>query len=308
MIYQRTLASATRCSGTGLHSGKEVSLTLRPACANTGIIFTRTDLSEPVTISVGMKAISASSFATSLENRGVSVTTVEHLLATISALGIDNVIIEVDAPEVPIMDGSAAPFVALIENAGVVEQSQPRNYVVIRKPIKVTENGRWIEIRPSRNTRISYTVDFEHPMISKQFYETCFPGRAFQKEISPARTFGFLSDVAELRSKGYALGGSLENAVVMDDFGVLNEEGLRFPDEFVRHKILDLLGDLCLLGHPLIGHVIAHKSGHALNHELLREVISSPECWEVTELSEIRTREMRQAAMPFRERQRRASV
>jgi UDP-3-O-[3-hydroxymyristoyl] N-acetylglucosamine deacetylase len=271
---------------------------LRPASPNTGIAFTRTDLSEEVTISVGMRSVSASSFATSLENRGVSVTTVEHLLAAISGLGIDNAMIEVNAPEVPIMDGSAAPFVALIQAAGIVQQSHPRKYVVVRKPIRVRENGRWVEIRPSRRLRISYTVDFKHPMISKQFYEISFPGKAFREEITPARTFGFLSDVAALRSNGYALGGSLENAVVMDDSGVLNEEGLRFPDEFVRHKILDLIGDLSLLGHPLIGHVIAHKSGHTLNHRLLREVLSKTECWEMAEFSEIRTREVRLIAAP----------
>ncbi len=270
---------------------------MRPASPNTGIAFTRTDLSEEVTISVGMRSVSASSFATSLENRGVSVTTVEHLLAAISGLGIDNAMIEVNAPEVPILDGSAAPFVALIQAAGIVRQSHPRKYVVVRKPIRVRENGRWVEIRPSRRLRISYTVDFKHPMISKQSYEISLPGKAFQEEITPARTFGFLSEVAELRSNGYALGGSLENAVVMDDSGVLNEEGLRFPDEFVRHKILDLVGDLSLLGHPLIGHVIAHKSGHTLNHMLLREVLSKPECWEMAEFSEIRTGEVRPIAV-----------
>lgn len=308
MIYQRTLASDICCTGTGLHSGKEVSLTLRPAGVDTGIVFSRKDVTDPVDISVGMRAISAATFATSLENRGVSVCTVEHLLAAISGLGIDNLVVEVDAPEVPIMDGSAAPFVNLIRDAGIVEQSQARKYVVIRETIRVAEGERWVEIQPSNKLKISYTVDFDHPMISRQFYEVSFPGKTFPENISPARTFGFLSDVAALRARGYALGGSLENAVVMDDFGVLNEEGLRFPDEFVRHKILDLIGDLSLLGYPLIGHVIAYKSGHALNHKLLRELLSREKCWEMAEFSEIRARGGRQISVPSHESRQRASV
>lgn len=255
-----------------------------------------------------MKAIFTSTFATTLENRGVSITTVEHLLAAISGLGIDNAIVEVDAPEVPIMDGSAAPFVSLIRDAGVVEQNQPRKYLVIRKTIRIDEGERWIEICPSKNLKISYTVDFDHPMISKQFYQVSFPGRTFQEEISPARTFGFLRDVAELRSRGYARGGSLENAIVMDKFGVLNEEGLRFPDEFVRHKILDLIGDFSLLGHPLIGHVTAYKSGHAMNHNLLREVLSREECWEMTEWSKRGIQKFPQIAVSPRESLERASA
>ncbi len=308
MIYQRTLGSTVSCSGTGLHSGGEVSLTLRPAGVDTGIVFIRTDLSEPVTINVGMRAVSDATFATSLENRGVSISTVEHLLAAISGLGVDNVTVEVNAPEIPIMDGSAAPFVTAIRDAGIVEQSQPKRYIVIQKGVRVAEGERWIEIQPSENLKISYTVEFQHPVICKQFYEVSFPGQAFSVEISPARTFGFLSDVAELRSRGYALGGSLENAVVMDDFGVINEEGLRFPDEFVRHKILDLMGDLSLLGHPIVGHVTAHKSGHALNHRLLRELLSRGGCWKMAEFSETRTRHVQQIAGPPRQRPQSASV
>lgn len=308
MIYQRTLESATRCTGTGLHSGREVSLTLRPASPDTGIVFIRTDFRQEVWIRAEMKAVFASTFATTLENRGVSITTVEHLLAAISGLGIDNVIVEVDAPEVPIMDGSAAPFVSLIRDAGVVEQNQPRKYLVIRKTIRINEGERWIEICPSKDLKISYTVDFDHPMISKQFYQVSFTGRTFQEEISPARTFGFLRDVAELRSRGYARGGSLENAIVMDKFGVLNEEGLRFPDEFVRHKILDLIGDFSLLGHPLIGHVTAYKSGHAMNHNLLREVLSREECWEMTEWSKRGIQKFQQIAVSPRESLERASA
>lgn len=288
MIYQRTLESAICCTGTGLHSGREVSLTLRPAAPDTGIVFIRKDLPEPVRIKAEMKAVSASTFATTLENRGVSIATVEHVLAAISGLDIDNVIIEVNAPEVPIMDGSAAPFVSLILEVGLAEQNQPRKYVVIRKPMRIVEGESWIEVcpSPSKNLRISCTVDFDHPVISEQFYEVSLPGRTFEEEISPARTFGFLSDVAELRSRGYAQGGSLENAIVVDDFGVLNEGGLRFPDEFVRHKILDLIGDFSLLGHPLICHVKTYKSGHAMNHNLVRELLSREECWEMTELAE----------------------
>jgi len=275
---------------------------------DTGIVFIRTDLSEAVSIRAETETVSTSTFATVLESGGVSIKTVEHLLAAISGLGIDNVIVEVDAPEVPIMDGSAAPFVSLIQKAGVVEQNKARKYIVIRKTMRIAEGEKWIELRRSKDLKISYTVDFDHPLISKQFYQISFPGRTFQEEISPARTFGFLNDVADLRSRGYALGGSLENAIVVDDFGVLNEEGLRFPDEFVRHKILDLIGDLSLLGYPLIGHVSAYKSGHALNHKLLREVLPREECWKITELSEIGTQQVPQITLPRHESRDRASL
>lgn len=309
MIYQRTLESATCCTGTGLHTGREVSLTLRPADPDTGIVFIRKDLPEAVRIKAEMKAISASAFATTLESRGVSIATVEHLLAAISGLDIDNVIVEVDAPEVPIMDGSAAPFVSLIGDAGIVEQNQPRKYIVIRKTVRIAEGERRIEFCPSTGgLKISYTVDFDHPVISKQFYEVSSPGTAFQEEISPARTFGFLSDVAELRSRGYAQGGSLENAIVVDDFGVLNEEGLRFRDEFVRHKILDLIGDLSLLGHPLVCHINAYKSGHNMNHNLLKEMLSREDCWEMTELSERDSQMIAPIPVPSRESRARVSI
>jgi UDP-3-O-[3-hydroxymyristoyl] N-acetylglucosamine deacetylase len=308
MIYQRTLESAICCTGTGLHSGREVSLTLEPAPPDTGIVFIRKDLPEAVDIRVEMKAVSASTFATTLENRGVSVGTVEHLLAALSGLAIDNVIVEMDAPEAPIMDGSAAPFVSLIREAGAVEQNQPRKYMVVRKAVRIVDNGSWMELSPSTDLKISCTVDFAHPLISKQFYEVSLPGKRFEEEISPARTFGFLSDVAELRSRGYALGGSLQNAIVMDDFGVLNEEGLRFPDEFVRHKILDLIGDFSLLGHPIICHVTAYKSGHAMTHKLLRELLSRQECWEMTELSDRRMQKVAEIAVPPPESRERASA
>ena len=286
MIYQTTLQSSIHCSGTGLHTGTEVCLTLRPAPAGAGIVFVRTDIRETVSIKAEMRSVSASTFATTLENRGVSIATVEHLLAAFSGLGIDNAIVEVDGPEIPIMDGSAAPFVSLIKDAGIAQQDQYREYLVIREPMRMTEGERWVELCPAANLRISCTVDFDHPLISRQSYQVAFNGTTFQKEISPARTFGFLNDVAELRAKGYALGGSLENAVVVGDGGVLNTEGLRFPDEFVRHKILDLIGDFSLLGHPLIGHVTAYKSGHAMNHRLLRELLARLDCWQITDLSE----------------------
>ncbi len=308
MVFQKTLGSAIHCTGTGMHSGGEVSLTLRPASPHTGIVFIRTDLPEAVSIRAEMKAVSASTFATKLENRGVSVTTVEHLLGAISGLGIDNATIEVDGPEVPIMDGSAAPFVSLIRDAGVVRQDQFRKCIVVRESIRISEGDRWIELHPSNNLKISCTVDFAHPLISKQFYQVCLPGGAFEKEISPARTFGFLNDVTELRSKGYALGGSLQNAIVVGEFGVLNEEGLRFPDEFVRHKILDLLGDLSLLGNPLLGHVIAYKSGHALNHKLLTEILAREECWEITESPEKETQQVPQITVSSRPSQERAPL
>lgn len=297
MVNQRTLASVISCTGIGLHTGQEVSLELRPASAGTGIVLIRTDLHEAVNIKAEMKAVSASSFATTLEHRGVSIVTVEHLLAALSGLGVDNAIVEVDAPEVPIMDGSAAPFVSLILDAGIVEQNRPRKYIAIQEAVRITESERWIELGPSENFKISYTVDFDHPLISRQSYEVSLPGNTFHEEISPARTFGFLSDVANLRSQGFARGGSLENAVVVGDYGVLNEEGLRFPNEFVRHKILDLIGDFSLMGHPLMGNVTAYKSGHAMNHRLLREVLSRDECWEMVELSETPIQELPQVTV-----------
>jgi len=287
MTYQRTLKTAVSCTGIGLHSGREVSLTLRPADPDTGIVFVRKDLPGPVRIKAETAAISASAYAASLEKDGVSVGTVEHLLAAISGLDVDNVLVELDAPEVPIMDGSAAPFVALIREGGIVEQDRLKKYVFVREMVRMARGDRWIELWPSRgNLEISYTVDFEHPLISKQFYHVSCPGRAFEVEISPARTFGFLSDVTQLRLRGFARGGSLENAIVVDDYGVLNEEGLRFPDEFVRHKVLDLIGDLSLLGYPLVCHVVAYKSGHTMNHNLLRELLSRKECWELAESTE----------------------
>jgi UDP-3-O-[3-hydroxymyristoyl] N-acetylglucosamine deacetylase len=308
MNCQRTLSSTIGCAGTGLHSGKEVRLTLRPASENKGIVFVRTDLPEPVEIKVEMRSVSASNFATTLESRGVSVGTVEHLLAALSGLGVDNAMVEVDAPEVPIMDGSAAPFVALIRRAGVADQSQPRNNLIVKKAVHITEGERWIELSPSENLQVSCTVDFDHPTISNQFYQVCLPGRAFEEEVAPARTFGFLSDVAQLRSMGYALGGSLQNAIVIDDFGVLNEEGLRFPDEFARHKILDLVGDFSLLGHPIVCRVKAHKSGHAMTHRLLRELLSRKDCWELMEPQERESEGVLPLSIPLGETRGRVTV
>jgi UDP-3-O-[3-hydroxymyristoyl] N-acetylglucosamine deacetylase len=275
---------------------------------DTGVVFVRRDLPEAISIRAEMKAVAASAFATTLENRGVSITTVEHLLAAISGLRVDNMIAEVDAPEVPIMDGSAGPFVSLIQRTGIVEQEKPRQYMVVRETMTVADDGRWIEISPCENLKISYTVEYDHPLVSRQSCQVCFPEGTFAEEIGPARTFGFLSDVAELQSKGYARGGSLENAVVLGDFGVLNKEGLRFPDEFVRHKILDLIGDLALLGHPLIAHVTAHKSGHAMNHRLLKEVLYHEEHWEMMELPGGSIRKLPQISVSHHESRRRVSA
>ena len=308
MDCQRTLASTIHCSGIGLHTGRRVNLTLRPAPVDGGIVFVRNDLPEAISIRAEMKAVAASAFATTLENRGVSITTVEHLLAAISGLGVDNMIAEVDAPEVPIMDGSAGPFVSLILRTGIVKQHKPRRYLVVRETMRVADDGRWIDISPCEKLKISYTVEYDHPLISRQFCQVCFPEGTFAEEIGPARTFGFLSDVAELQSKGYARGGSLENAVVLGDFGVLNKEGLRFPDEFVRHKILDLIGDLALLGHPLIAHVTAHKSGHAMNHRLLKEVLSREGYWEMMELPRGSIRKLPQISVSHPESRGRVSA
>ena len=307
-IYQTTLESAICCTGTGLHSGEDVTLTLRPAAVDTGIVFVRKDLPEEVRIRAEMRAVSGSTFGTTLESRGVSVATVEHLLAAFFGLGIDNVVVEVDAPEVPIMDGSAAPFISLMRQAGIVEQDQPRNYIVIRKTLRVSEDERWIELSPSSNLKISCAIDFEHPLVSKQYCEVSFPGKTFEEEISSARTFGFLSDVTELRSRGYALGGSLRNAIVVGDFGILNEEGLRFHDEFVRHKMLDLIGDFSRLGHPIICHVNAYKPGHGMTHRLLIELLSSEKYWEMTEFRETRGQIVPQVPLSTQESRDRLSI
>lgn len=274
---QRTIQGPVSCQGVGLHSGARVNLTLRPAPVDHGIVFVRTDLPTPVSLpALSQYVVDTSSLATTLGKDGVRVGTVEHLMAALAGLGIDNLRVEVDGPEVPIMDGSAAPFVYLIKSAGVQIQSDPKSFLVIKKTVSVIEGDKEATLSPASRFKVDCTIDFKHPLISDQRFELDFSDRAFSREISRARTFGFLRDVEMLKKVGLAKGGSLENAIVVDEFSILNPDGLRFPDEFVRHKILDAFGDISLFGRPVIGHLKVHKSGHALNHKLVQKVLSDP--------------------------------
>ncbi len=271
---QKTLRDEIRCAGIGLHLGQKVNLKIRPAPADTGIIFKRVDLSGRPEVKALRNNVVDNRLATTIGENGVTVSTVEHLLATFLCMGVDNAIVEVDAPEVPIMDGSAAPFVYLIKSVGLKAQSTPKKILMLKKPLRVKNGNSWIRMKPfpEGGLKIHFVIDFDHPLLKKQMYTFNFSANQFEKEISRARTFGFLKDVEYLRSQGLALGGSLDNAIVIDKFRVINKEGLRYQNEFVRHKILDLLGDLALLGHPLIAKIDAYKAGHALNHQLTQKL------------------------------------
>ena len=269
------------CHGVGLHTGTQVELRLVPAPINHGLVFVRVDLPEKPQIPVRSEFVVDTSLATTLGIRSVRVGTVEHLLAALSGLGIDNLRIELDGPEVPIMDGSAAPFARLVHEAGIRTQDEAKAFLVIKRTVTVVDGDKYASFSPAKRFRIDCTIDFRHPLISDQQYTVEFTDRSFVRDLAPARTFGFLRDVDKLRSLGLAQGGSLLNAVVVDDFSILNPEGLRFPDEFVRHKLLDALGDVALLGRPVIGRLTAHKTGHALNQRLVAKVLSDPENYEV---------------------------
>ena len=277
---QRTIRDETGCTGIGLHSGYPVRLTIKPAPADTGITFIRKDLPSRPSIRAAYENVVDTRLSTTLGSNGYRVSTVEHLMAAFFGLGIDNARVELDGPEVPIMDGSAAPFIFLLRSSGIREQKSPKRFMVIKRPLEIHESGRSIRINPSKELKISYAIDFNHPLLRHQAFELCFSGKDFVKEISRARTFGFLRDIQTLRENGLALGGSLDNAIVIDDFRILNEDGLRYKDEFVRHKILDFVGDLAILGCPVIGHFVVKKSGHALNHQLLKKLIHSEKTWE----------------------------
>lgn len=271
---QRTLKRSVECSGVGLHTGKLIQLVLCPAPANHGIVFIRKDLPNPVSIPALSRYVVDTALATTLGKDGVRVGTVEHLLATLSGLGIDNVRVELNGPEVPIMDGSAAPFAYLINTAGVRVLEEPKSFLVVKKPVSVVDGDKEASLSPCNRFRIDCTVDFKHPLITGQSFSMDFSDRTFARELSRARTFGFLKDVESLKKLGLARGGSLENAIVVDEFSILNPEGLRYSDEFVRHKALDAMGDVSLFGRPLIGHLKVFKSGHALNHKLVERVLS----------------------------------
>ena len=281
MLKQRTLSSKIRASGVGLHTGKKISLTLKPAPSNSGIVFKRTDI-ESASIKASLENVFDTRLSTSLSNDEIKISTVEHLLSALAGIGIDNAIVELDGPEVPIMDGSARPFVFMIQSAGIQEQSEAKKFIKIKKTIEVKEDEKWAKIEPFNGFKVGFTIDFDHPAFSEtsQSSEIDFSSVSYLSQVSRARTFGFAKDIELLRKNNLALGGSVNNAIVIDDYKVVNEEGVRFQDEFVKHKILDAIGDLYLLGHGLIGSFSAYKSGHHLNNLLLRELINNVHAWE----------------------------
>ena len=278
-IYQRTIQREVSCAGIGLHSGAKVGLKLKPANADEGITFIRSDLPGAPRISAKLDNVVDTRHATTIGVGNARVSTIEHLMAAVMAMGIDNIDIEVDCPEAPIMDGSAAPLVYLLKTAGIRNQRKLRRFVFITKPIHVSEGDKEIVALPATHLQIDYQIDFDHPLLNDQRYRFLQSAAAFEKEISRARTFGFLHEVELLKKNGLALGGSLENAVVLNEFNVMNPDGLRYQDEFVRHKILDFIGDISLFGAPVIGQFVAHKGGHTLHHQLLNAMRSMPDRW-----------------------------
>ncbi|GAB2878193.1 UDP-3-O-acyl-N-acetylglucosamine deacetylase [Microbulbifer echini] len=283
MIKQRTLKNAIRATGVGLHTGKKVILTLKPAPVDTGIVFRRTDLDPVVEIEARAENVGDTLLSTTLVKDDVRIATVEHLLSAMAGLGIDNAIVELSAQEVPIMDGSAGPFVFLIQSAGIQEQSAPKKFLRIKKPITVEEGDKVASFLPFNGFKVSFTIDFDHPVFQGRNLTSSvdFSSTSFVKEVSRARTFGFMHEIEYLRSKGLVQGGSVDNAIVVDQYRILNEGGLRYEDEFVKHKILDAIGDLYLLGTSLIGEFKAFKSGHSLNNKSLRHLMTQKDAWEM---------------------------
>nr|WP_308446434.1 UDP-3-O-acyl-N-acetylglucosamine deacetylase [Chitinimonas sp. BJYL2] len=282
-MYQRTLKESIRAVGVGLHSGDKVELTLSPAPADTGIVFRRADLADKPSFKVGPDLVNDTRLSSTLVKDGVRVATIEHLMSAFAGLGIDNVIVDVTASEMPIMDGSAAPFLYLIQQAGVKEQKPARKrYVRVKKPVEAVEGDKWVRFKPHEGYKISLTIEFKHPAFQKaaQTVELDFAETSYIKEVARARTFGFMHEVEYMRTNNLGQGGSMENAIVLDEYKVLNQEGLRFEDEFVRHKALDAIGDLYILGYPLIAAFEGFKSGHAMNNKLLRELLADPDNYE----------------------------
>jgi UDP-3-O-[3-hydroxymyristoyl] N-acetylglucosamine deacetylase len=288
VIKQRTLKNVIRATGVGLHSGDTVYLTLRPAAPNTGIIFRRVDLDPVVEIKAKAVNVGETALSTTLVQHGQRVSTVEHLLSAFAGLGIDNAYIELNAPEVPIMDGSAGPFVFLVQSAGIEEQNAPKQFIRIKKTVILEDGDKWAKFEPFEGFKVSFSIDFEHPAFKgrPQQVDVDFSSTSFVREVSRARTFGFMKDIEKLRENNLALGGSLDNAIVVDDYRVMNEDGLRYEDEFVRHKVLDAIGDLYLLGHSLIGSFSGHKSGHEVNNKLLRKLLADDDSWELVSFDE----------------------
>lgn len=283
MIRQRTLKNSIRATGVGLHTGEKVYLTLKPAPVDAGIVFRRTDLEPPVEVRANPDNVGDTTMSTTLVNGPVRISTVEHLLSALAGLGVDNVIVELTAPEVPIMDGSSGPFVFLIQSAGIVEQDAAKKFIRIKREVSVSDGDKRVSFKPYEGFRVSFTIDFNHPAFCSETLNASvdLSTTSFVKEVSRARTFGFMHEIEYLRSIGLARGGSLDNAIVVDQEQVLNEEGLRYKDEFVKHKILDAIGDLYQLGYSLIGEFIAYKSGHALNNAALRALLADQDAWEM---------------------------
>jgi UDP-3-O-[3-hydroxymyristoyl] N-acetylglucosamine deacetylase len=291
LLQQRTLNNSIRATGVGLHTGEKVYVTLKPAPADTGIVFVRSDLEESVELRAHALNVGATTMATSLTNGQHEISTIEHLMSAFAGLGIDNAYVEVSAPELPIMDGSAAPFVFLLQSAGVTELNAAKKFVRILKPVRVEQGDVFAELTPHDGFQLNYTLKYDHPVFKKHEHTVCvdFSTTAYVKEVSRARTFGFLADYEKLRSMNLAKGGSLDNAVVVDDYRILNEEGLRLEDEFVKHKILDAIGDLYLLGHSLIGRFNGHKSGHGPNNALLRKLLATSDAYDIVTFDDVAT-------------------
>lgn len=282
MVKQRTLKTTVQATGVGLHTGEKVYLTLRPAPVNNGIVFRRVDLPQPVDIPAEAYSVHDTRLSTCLEANGARVATVEHLMSALAGLGIDNLIVELSSSELPIMDGSAGTFVFLLQSAGIVEQVAAKKFIRVKKTVEVKDGDKWVRFDPFNGYKLTFTINFSHPVFAntKQNVTIDLGEHSYIKEVSRARTFGFMQDVEYMRSQGLALGGNLDNAIVMDEYRVINPDGLRFEDEFVKHKVLDAIGDLYLLGHPLIGAFSGFKSGHALNNALLRAMLADETAWE----------------------------
>ena len=282
MLKQRTLKTLIRATGVGLHSGAKVTIVLRPAAPDTGIVFRRVDLAEPVDIKADPLLVGDTRMASCLEHGGAKIATIEHLMSALAGLGIDNLYVDVDAAELPIMDGSAAPFVFLLQSAGIEEQKAAKRFIRVKKLVEVKDGDKWARLEPYDGFRLTFSIAFNHPAVAQSGTKVSidFAENSYNREIARARTFGFMQDVEFMRDQGLALGGSLENAIVMDEYRVLNSDGLRFADEFAKHKLLDAIGDLYIVGHPLLASFSAHKSGHALNNLLLRRLLEEKAAWE----------------------------
>ena len=279
MRVQQTLANTVSCSGVGLHSGQPVTLTLRPAPADTGVVFVNRSGKGGASLAASVEHLVATELCTAISGNGFQVKTIEHILAALTGLDVDNVYVEVDAAEAPVMDGSAGHFVRLIRSAGIAPQSQRQPYLKITRPLEVVDGTRRVRIEPSSTTKITYSIQYNHPLIQTQTYAYEHSVHAFEREIADARTFGFMQEVEALWARGLGKGGSLDNTIILSQDGILNESGLRFTNEFVRHKILDLIGDFSLLGVPFIGHVIAERSGHAIHTRLVQQILNHPDSW-----------------------------